>query len=142
MREPGSSQRLRARPEGTLLDHITGPVGGEEGQESSGLEGRDSFLRKRAGNTCRDMRSLPHGRCLPRAGGSLSLTLLVTQAASGSQHGHCSPALLPVTLLFSFCPLAALGPSCVKALWWLPVSLCMKMAISPRDSCSKISLCR
>lgn len=40
LREPGSYQRLRAGAEGTLLDHITGPVGGEEGQESSGSGGQ------------------------------------------------------------------------------------------------------
>lgn len=40
LRELGSSQRLSAGPEGTLLDHITGPVGGEEGQESLGPEGQ------------------------------------------------------------------------------------------------------
>lgn len=40
LREPESSQRLRAGSEGAVLDDTTGPVVGVEGQESSGSGGQ------------------------------------------------------------------------------------------------------
>lgn len=110
MREPGSSQ---AGPEGALLDNITAAVGGVADQENSGPGG------KRLHPMAEDrkcLQSLTGGRSLPTVQGSLSLTTLVRQAASAAQHGRYFPAVLPATLMYRSCSLAALGLSHVRSL--------------------------
>lgn len=140
LRELGSSQRLSAGPEGTLLEYITGPVGGEESQESSGSEGQRLLpeeedrrhLQGSAEPAQWDISPKSRGVLVPDyASNSGSFWLLVWSLLSSSV--TCNTDV-------QFLSSGSSEPELCKALWWLPESPCMNVAISPGDSYSEVPL--